>query len=391
MHRMIRALSLTALLLGATAAWAQDETPEAAALGVLDAFMTAFNARDLEAWEATYHFPHFRMADGRLTVLEAAGQRSETLFDALAATGWHHSAWLSREAVQAGDDKVHVAVEFARYRADGSELARYQSLYVVTRGERPLGHPRPFELRAVSGPDAVDRTGAPRRDPTVTARMQTLPKQRQAQHRVADLMRDRVKQRWPMVLLTLVSIIQALALETLWSEIVEESAVFVAGVPGAIAALQTVIVLFAIVLVWVFFAQLVMRFIWFPGMRDSLAPFAIGLIEFVLAELVGAGQYGIWIALLAFAFLAAHLVLISAFARAAREPENGGFFVAVQARPVWQRHGPTLGFTALLLLVAGVVELAASELVTLVALCVVLTLLLVQLWLQRVYWYSTVR
>jgi hypothetical protein len=133
MHRRIRALSLTALLLGVTTAWAQEETPEAAALGVLDAFMTAFNARDLEAWEATYHFPHFRMADGRLTVLEAAGQRSETLFDALAATGWHHSAWLSREAVQAGDDKAHVAVEFARYRGDGSELARYQSLYVVTR------------------------------------------------------------------------------------------------------------------------------------------------------------------------------------------------------------------------------------------------------------------
>ena len=37
------------------------------------------------------------------------------------------------EVVQADDTKVHVVVEFARYRADGSELARYQSLYVVTR------------------------------------------------------------------------------------------------------------------------------------------------------------------------------------------------------------------------------------------------------------------
>lgn len=133
MHRWIRALSLTALMLAATVAPAQDETSEAAALRVLDAFMTAFNGRDLDAWEATFHFPHFRMADGRLTVLEAAGQRSATLFDALAETGWHHSAWLSREVVQSGDDKAHVAVEFARYRADGSELARYQSLYVVTR------------------------------------------------------------------------------------------------------------------------------------------------------------------------------------------------------------------------------------------------------------------
>jgi quercetin dioxygenase-like cupin family protein len=107
--------------------------PADAAFAVLDAFMAAFNARDLEAWEATYHFPHFRMADGALTILPAAGERSPALFDALAATGWHHSAWLSREVVQAGPDKVHVAVEFARYRADGSELARYASLYVVTR------------------------------------------------------------------------------------------------------------------------------------------------------------------------------------------------------------------------------------------------------------------
>ena len=132
MHLPGRALLLVLLLVPAVVG-ARAEAPEAVALRVLDAFMVAFNQRDLDAWEATYHFPHFRMADGRLTVLEAAGQRSEALFDALAATGWHHSAWLSREVVQADEDKVHVVVEFARYRADGSELARYQSLYVVTR------------------------------------------------------------------------------------------------------------------------------------------------------------------------------------------------------------------------------------------------------------------
>jgi hypothetical protein len=115
------------------------EEPEAAAIGVLDAFMQAFNARDMEAWEATYHFPHFRMADGELSTLERAGLRSPELFDRLATTGWDHSAWLSREVVQAGPDKVHLAVTFARYRADGSELARYQSLYVVTREEGRWG------------------------------------------------------------------------------------------------------------------------------------------------------------------------------------------------------------------------------------------------------------
>lgn len=243
----------------------------------------------------------------------------------------------------------------------------------------------------MSEPGAGDRTGPARRDPTVTQRMQTLPKQRRPASGAGRLMRDRIKQRWPTVLLTLVSIIQALALETLWSELAEEGEMLAGGTAGALVALQGVIVLLAIVLVWIFFAQLVMRFVWFPGLRDSLAPFAIGLVEFVLAEFIGAGQYGIWIALLALAFLCAHMVLMSSFARAAREPENGGFFVAVQARPLWQRHGPTLGFTALLLLVAGAVELSASVPVTLAAFVFVILMLLGQLWLQRVYWYSSVQ
>lgn len=109
-----------------------EEAAEAAALAVLDDFMAAFNARDMEAWEATYHFPHFRVAGGGLTVLPRGGERSSSMFEMLGATGWHHSAWIDREVIQADHEKVHIAVSFARYREDGSELARYESLYVVT-------------------------------------------------------------------------------------------------------------------------------------------------------------------------------------------------------------------------------------------------------------------
>ena len=51
--------------------------------------------------------------------------------------------------------------------------------------------------------------------------MKTLPSHR-ASPTTRRMFRQRAKERWPMVLLTLVSIIQALALETLWSEIAEE-------------------------------------------------------------------------------------------------------------------------------------------------------------------------
>ena len=136
---MPRLLCLTLLSALLTPAHAASDAPEAAAMRVLDAFMTGFNARDLEAWEATYHFPHFRFAGGELTVLDAAGERSPAVFEALAATGWHHSAWLSREVVQASEEKVHVVVEFARFRADGSELARYRSLYVLSNEDGRWG------------------------------------------------------------------------------------------------------------------------------------------------------------------------------------------------------------------------------------------------------------
>ena len=40
---------------------------------------------------------------------------------------------------QAGPDKLHIAVVFTRFREDGSVLARYESLYVVTKQDGHWG------------------------------------------------------------------------------------------------------------------------------------------------------------------------------------------------------------------------------------------------------------
>ncbi|MEO1101596.1 MAG: hypothetical protein AAFW65_07095 [Pseudomonadota bacterium] len=103
-----------------------------AAMSTLDAFMETFNSRDVAAWEGTFAFPHVRIAGGQVTVQANAGEGVERLFERLGETGWDYSAWISRDLVQCGDEKIHFATEFARYRADGSELARFQSLYVMT-------------------------------------------------------------------------------------------------------------------------------------------------------------------------------------------------------------------------------------------------------------------
>jgi hypothetical protein len=45
-------------------------------------------------------------------------------FFARAGADWHHSAWDFRKIIVAGLAKVHVDVQFTRYRADNSAMAR---------------------------------------------------------------------------------------------------------------------------------------------------------------------------------------------------------------------------------------------------------------------------
>jgi hypothetical protein len=103
-------------------------------LQVLDNYLTAFNAKDLTAWEATYQFPHYRLADGKMSVLEKAGLRdSAHVFGPLIQSGWSYSKWDHRNIIQASDIKVHVDTRFSRYKADGTLIGSYESLYVLTK------------------------------------------------------------------------------------------------------------------------------------------------------------------------------------------------------------------------------------------------------------------
>jgi hypothetical protein len=111
-----------------------DPRVSAAVFQVLDEYMATFNARDLKGWEATYQFPHYRLAGGKMSVLEKAGLRdSAKVFGELQKAGWDHSQWDHRNIVQASADKVHVDTRFSRFRADGSLIGHYESLYILTK------------------------------------------------------------------------------------------------------------------------------------------------------------------------------------------------------------------------------------------------------------------
>ena len=100
---------------------------------VLDDYMKSWNQKDLVSWEATFHFPHYRLASGRMRVLEQPGLQKEIRLWVDAGEGWHHSKWNHRRIIHASDDKVHVDTQFTRYRADGSIIGVYDSLYIVTK------------------------------------------------------------------------------------------------------------------------------------------------------------------------------------------------------------------------------------------------------------------
>jgi hypothetical protein len=102
----------------------------APAYAVTNTFMETFNARDQAAHEATYNFPHIRIASGNVTIIPQAGTERDT-FQRLMVAGWDHSAWASRRIVQCEATKAHMLTNFIRYRADNTVLSQFNSLYII--------------------------------------------------------------------------------------------------------------------------------------------------------------------------------------------------------------------------------------------------------------------
>ncbi|HEY1412266.1 MAG TPA: hypothetical protein VGF36_09000, partial [Rhodopila sp.] len=104
------------------------------ARAAMDGFMAAFNARDAEAIRSRwFHFPHVRFHSGTVTVMQTPAEYGNLVWDSQTQSrGWDRSAWDTVEVIDAGPEKVHFRVQFTRYRADGSVIGNYRSLYIVT-------------------------------------------------------------------------------------------------------------------------------------------------------------------------------------------------------------------------------------------------------------------
>ena len=112
------------------------ETPSvAAAMAVADAFLDTFNALDAPGHAATLGYPHVRLASGQVRIWQDVDEATAAMEVGMAAlrerAGWDHSRWNHKRVIHDLGDKVHLDVEFTRYRADGSVIGVYPAVYVI--------------------------------------------------------------------------------------------------------------------------------------------------------------------------------------------------------------------------------------------------------------------
>lgn len=139
-------------------------------------------------------------------------------------------------------------------------------------------------------------------------------------------MRELAKAQFPAVVLTLLSIVQALALELIWARLHEVDYLYAPSWAALLGWLQIAGTLFGIVLIWVVYASNVMRFRWVPTTSDSVYPFVIGLLEFVMIDALGPDTTGLWLLLLAVIFALMTWVAHATMRRARYDPDNQAFF-----------------------------------------------------------------
>ncbi|MBL4681971.1 MAG: hypothetical protein JKY88_14770 [Pseudomonadales bacterium] len=109
------------------------------ALNVVNEYMDCWNARDISGLDSTLHFPHIRIASGRVHTIERGVHDDQFFQKFIAQTAWEYSLWDYRHAIQSTSDKVHFAVQFTRYQKDAKAIGVYPSMWIVTKIKEQWG------------------------------------------------------------------------------------------------------------------------------------------------------------------------------------------------------------------------------------------------------------
>ncbi|TVS14452.1 MAG: hypothetical protein EA417_15075 [Gammaproteobacteria bacterium] len=199
-------------------------------------------------------------------------------------------------------------------------------------------------------------------------------------------MRERAKAHMPMVLLTLLSIIQALALELTWEHIGEQSYLLEATWTAALGWLQIATTLLSILLIWLLYSTMVMRFRWVPSTSDTLFPFAIGIIEFTLIFTLGPETYMAWFIVLALLFAITHWSIQRIMVAARKDSENATFFSKVSPA-ILRDFLPTIAICAVLAGLGLAIGLTGDQaFLALLGMLLAAAAIIYQIFLNARYW-----
>lgn len=205
-----------------------------------------------------------------------------------------------------------------------------------------------------------------------------------------SVMRNRAKEHFPMVLLTLLSIVQALALELLWSHVRGNDYIFKLSLISVLSWIQIVATFLGLVLIWVVYASTAMRFRWVPVTSDSVYPFVIGVIEFMLIESLGPGETGKWLILIAMIFGMMVRVNHKTMQRARLDGDNDVFFS--QFEPATLRDfAPQIAVVCGLALVGTYLLVSGDgRIIALLAVLATAGVLVWQFFVAAIFWKRTV-
>lgn len=140
-----------------------------------------------------------------------------------------------------------------------------------------------------------------------------------------DSIRDRARENFPSVLLTLLSIVQAIAFESLWQHSRNRPELYEASSTALLGWLQITTSLGIIILIWLTYVVLVMRFRFTPTIMDLTLPFFIGLIEFLMVEMTVLDKLGQWFLELALVSALMNFLNHRFYRRARHDPDNQEF------------------------------------------------------------------
>jgi hypothetical protein len=201
-----------------------------------------------------------------------------------------------------------------------------------------------------------------------------------------SVIRNRAINNFPMVLLTLLSIVQALAFELLWAEVHQHHELYEWSMIAVIGWFQIIAMLLGIILVWMSYATNVMRFRWVPSTVDSLFPFLVGILQFIMIDNVGIAGISLWFLLLALLFAGMNWIAHHDMKRARLNIENEEYFA--NRRPATLRDFYTTMVVVAAMCVGSLVLWLANSSVLLYGCCVALALAVIvkQMFVADVFW-----